>query len=101
MASRKEGDFQAAFIKRIKKSFPGAMVLKNDSNYIQGFPDLTILYRCRWAIIEVKRSPDEPYRPNQEYYLNKASEMSQAYTVYPENAEEVLSALQRSFEDPR
>ena len=39
----REGDFQSKLIKEIKTIFPGSFVLKNDPNYIQGFPDLLIL----------------------------------------------------------
>lgn len=52
----KESAFQAKLIREIKKRFPGAIVLKNDPNYIQGFPDLTILYKDRWAVLEIKQS---------------------------------------------
>ena len=39
-----ESKFQAGLIKELKERFPGCMVLKNDPNYIQGIPDLTVLY---------------------------------------------------------
>lgn len=95
---KKENDFQAKLVKEIKERFPGAIVLKNDPTYIQGIPDLTILYKNKWAMLECKRSSNEPYRPNQQYYLGKAKEMkSYSATIYPENKEEVLDALQRSF----
>lgn len=93
-----ERDFQKNLVKEIKKRFPGSIVMKNDSNYIQGIPDLTLLYKNKWALLEVKKSPDEPFRPNQEYYINKADEMSIARIIFPENQEEVLDELQRSFE---
>ena len=40
-----ESNFQAQLIKELKKMFPGCIVIKNDSSYIQGIPDLTILDR--------------------------------------------------------
>lgn len=43
----KENKFQADLVKEIKKRFPGAIVLKNDANYLQGIPDLTVLWN-RW-----------------------------------------------------
>jgi len=77
--------------------FPGCFVLKNDEQYLQGIPDLTILYGKYWAMLEVKKSSKEPYRPNQEYYLQLLGEMSFTATIFPENEEEVLDALQSAF----
>ena len=53
----KESAFQAKLIREIKKRFPGAIVLKNDPNYIQGFPDLTVLYIVGryWRLSRVKK----------------------------------------------
>lgn len=88
-----EREYQAWLIKRLKKKFIGCEVLKNDSGYIQGIPDLTILYQDKWAMLEVKTSEDSIVRPNQAYYIEKMNRMSFAAFIYPENQEEVLSAL--------
>ncbi len=57
----KESKFQAALIKDIKKQYPGCVVLKNDEQYLQGFPDLTILFpNKQWAVLECKKSENEP-----------------------------------------
>ena len=93
-----ERNYQAELIKKIKTIFPGSMVLKNDPDYIQGFPDLTILYKDRWAVLECKREKKASHQPNQDYYIDKLGEMSFAAFIYPENEEEVLNALQRSLE---
>lgn len=92
-----ENQYQAELIKRIKFLIPGCFVLKQDPNYIQGIPDLLVLYGENWAALEVKRSAKEPYRPNQEYYLGEMDLMSFAKTIYPENENEVLNDLQRSL----
>ena len=92
-----ERDFQAKLIKEIKQIFKGCIVMKNDSSYIQGIPDLLILYRDKWAALEVKKSEDAPHRPNQEYYVELMDEMSYASFVYPENKEEVLYELQQTL----
>ena len=42
--ANKENKFQADLIKELKQLFPGCMILKNDANYIQGIPDLTIFF---------------------------------------------------------
>lgn len=93
----KESDFQGELRKEIERRFPGAMVLKNDSGYIQGIPDLSVFYRDKYAMLEVKRSKNETRRPNQDRYIKKFNEMSFARFVYPENKEEVLNELQELF----
>lgn len=96
-----ERDFQAALIKRIKKRFPGCEVLKNDPENHQGIPDLIILYGNTWAMLEVKRSHSAVRTESQEYYVEIYGAMSFAGFIYPENEEEMLSDLQRSFESRR
>lgn len=93
----KENAFQAALIKELKDLFPGCVVLKNDPNYIQGFPDLTILYKDHWAVLECKRSKSASKRPNQSYYIDQLGEMSYAAFICPENREDVLDELQQAF----
>lgn len=92
-----ENKFQSKLIKEIKNRFPGCIVLKNDSGYIQGIPDLIILFGKRWAALEVKKSNDANHRPNQDYYVDKMNEMSYASFISPENKEEVLDGMERSF----
>lgn len=96
-----ERDFQARLIKEIKERFPGSIVMKNDATYIQGIPDLMVLYKDRWAALEVKKSSTASKRPNQEYYVNAMNEMSFAAFICPENKEEVLNAMEQSFESSR
>ena len=92
-----ENKFQADLIKELKDMFPGCMVLKNDSSYIQGIPDLLILYKDKWASLECKKNRSAIKQPNQEYYVGQMNEMSFSKFIYPENKEEVLNELQRSF----
>lgn len=96
--SRLERQFQAKLIKEIKDRFEGCVVLKTDPNYIQGFPDLLILHKNRWAALEVKRNKGSVQQPNQEWYVNSLNGMSFASFVHPENKEEVLNELQQAFE---
>jgi len=97
----RENTYQARLIKRLYKRFPGCIVLKNDSDYIQGIPDLLILYEDKWAALEVKASQDAPNQPNQEYYIFEMDGMSFAAFIYPEIEKEVLDALQHSFRPRR
>ena len=66
----RESGFQARLIGRLKTMFPGCFVLKNDANYIQGFPDLTVLYKNKWALLECKRGSEAHKQPNQQYYIS-------------------------------
>lgn len=93
----KESEFQSKLIAEIKHRFPEAMVLKTDPCYKQGMPDLLILSRNRWAALEVKRDGDASHRPNQDYYVEKLNDLSFAAFIFPENKEEVLNDMERSF----
>lgn len=92
-----ERDFQASLIKKIKARFDGCIVLKNDPEYLQGIPDLLVLYKNKWAALECKKSKGASRRPNQEYYVSKMDDMSFASFISPENEEEVLNELQQAF----
>lgn len=93
----KESKFQSHLIKTIKDRFPGSMVLKNDAGYIQGIPDLLVLYRDKWAALECKASEKASHQPNQDYYISKMNDMSYAAFVNPSNEEDVLNGMERSF----
>ncbi len=92
-----ESRFQSDLIKELKKRFPGCMVLKNDANYIQGFPDLTILHKDRWAVLECKKGEKEKHQPNQDYYVEKLNGMSYSAFVCPENKQQIMSELEKIF----
>lgn len=95
--TKKERNFQAELITELDELFPGCVILKNDPNYIQGFPDLTILHNDRWAVLECKRDNKATRQPNQDYYVNKLNDMSFSRFIYPENKEEVLNELQQAL----
>lgn len=97
----RENKFQGDLIKDLKSLFPGCIVLKNDPNYIQGIPDLLILYGKKWATLECKKSKDAPVRPNQAYYVKRMNKMSFSRFIFPENKEEVLRELQSAFKSGR
>lgn len=93
-----ESQFQAKLKKRLAERFPGCIVMKNDPNDIQGIPDLTVLYRERWAALECKRSENAKNRQaNQEYYVDKLNGMGFARFIFPENEAEVLQDLEVYF----
>lgn len=93
-----ESQFQSKLIKELKKLFPGCIVMKSDSGYLQGIPDLLILFNDKWAALECKQHSGAKKQPNQEYYVGKMDEMSFSRFICPENKEEVLHDLQQSFQ---
>lgn len=94
----RENKYQAGLIKRLTARFPHCMILKNDSGYLQGIPDLIMLCDERWAMLEVKASAKASHQPNQDYYIEKLDCMGFARFVYPENEAEVIRDLEDYFE---
>lgn len=95
-----ENEYKRGLKIRIENRFPGCIVLKNDEQMLQGIPDMTILWGPQYVVLEVKRSADSPFRPNQQHYLNKISDMGGiAFVIYPENEEEVLDAIQHAYQN--
>lgn len=94
----RENDYQKKLIKTIEKRFPGSIVMKNDSSYIQGIPDLTILYGSKWAALELKRKAKAHKQQNQDYYVKKMNDMSYAKFICPENEEEILNEMEQALE---
>jgi len=102
----RENDFQRGLKKELKERYPGCYVLKNDPTMIQGIPDLTILYKDKWASLEVKKDEATARsamrgksggRPNQTTHVARMNDMSYAAYIYPENKEEILNELDRRF----
>ena len=91
--AKRETVFQHALIKKIKKLLPGCYVLKNDAGYLQGVPDLLVLFEDKWATLECKRSEHEKHRPNQDYHVQQMNDMSFSRFIFPENEEEVLDEM--------
>ena len=89
--------FKRESLKRLETILPGCIILRGDSRYLQGIPDIVVLYRANWAALEYKDHLNAPYQPNQEYYLERMGNMSFAAMVCPENEEAVFYDLQRSF----
>ncbi len=92
-----ERDFQAGLIKELKQRFDGCIITKLDSSYVQGIPDLLILYKDKWATLECKKNSGAKRQPNQKYYVDIMNEMSFSRFICPENKEDVLNDLQQAF----
>ena len=93
-----ENKFQANLIREIKNILPGCIVMKNDSSYIQGIPDLLILYKDKWAALECKKNARASKQPNQEYYVGMMNDMSFAQFICPENKEDILNDLYKTLQ---
>jgi hypothetical protein len=93
-----ENKFKTKLIREIKNRFPGSFVFHLDPTELQGAPDLLVLYKDKWAALEGKKNSTASIRPNQKYYVDLFNHMSFARIIFPENAEEVLDDMERSFE---
>lgn len=96
-----ESEYQARLIRKLRRQYPNAIILKNDTDYLQGIPDLLVLEGPNWAALEVKASQRSPVQPNQEYYIDTMDDMSFADFIYPDSEEEVLDALQQTLRPRR
>lgn len=92
-----EAQYQRKLIDKLRLLFPNCIILKNDPTYLQGIPDILILYQDRWAMLEVKFDVDSRRQPNQEYYVALLDEMSFASFINPYNEGTVLYDLQCAF----
>ena len=96
-----ESKFKRDLVKDLHYLFPGSIVLKNDPNYLQGIPDLLILFEDKWAALETKKSKGSIRQVNQEYYIDLLNRMSYASFINPRNREQVLNELQQTFQSHR
>ena len=92
-----ESEFQKRLKKELKERYPDSYVLKTDCNDIQGMPDLLILYKNKWAALEVKKNKTASHRPNQDYHVERLNKMSYSAFIYPENKEEIFNDLDHAF----
>lgn len=92
-----ETAYRRGLITRIKTRFPGCVIMKNDPTEMQGVPDILILYRNTWAMLEIKKSPSAARQANQDHYVAEFNNMSFASFINPDNEEDVLNDLQSTF----
>lgn len=79
--------------------FPNSLVLKNDPNYMQGVPDLVVLFgNGKWATLEVKQSGNSSHRPNQDYWVKTLDDWGFSAFIYPENEKDVFYGLERTLQ---
>lgn len=92
-----EAQYQAKLIRKIKRRIPGCVVIKNDPNYQQGFPDWTIFCGPKWGTLEIKRERRSSTQPNQEYFVSMLNDMGFSAFIFPENEEEVLREMEHAL----
>lgn len=92
-----EAQYHNRLINKIRDLLPGCIILRNDPRFMQGVPDIIILFRDKWAMLEIKIADKAGVRPNQQYYIDLLNEMSFASFINPENEGMVLDDLQQSF----
>lgn len=97
MGQESETKFQSRLIKELKSRFEGSIVMKLDSGYKQGVPDLLILFGDRWATLECKKNATASHRPNQDLYVERMNTMSFSRFIFPENKDAVLEELATFF----
>lgn len=89
-----ETRFQSRLIRELEAQFPGAVVLKTDPSYIQGFPDLLFLHDSFWGTLEVKRARTSARQPNQTYWAQRLNLMSFSRFIYPGNMVDIIEELE-------
>ena len=92
-----ESKFKTKLIKEIRVRLPGSFVFHLDPSERQGVPDLIVLYKDKWAVLEGKRKSKATHQPNQDFYVWLFNEMSFARIIFPENAKEVLDEMERAL----
>jgi hypothetical protein len=92
-----EMQYRMQLVNKLREIFPGCIILKNDPAYMQGVPDIILLFENMWAMLEIKIGSAAHKQPNQEYYIALLNRMSFASFIYPENEEDVLYDLQLAF----
>lgn len=89
-----ESVYQNNLINHIRRRLPNCMIVKNDSSYRQGIPDLAIFNGAKYAMLEVKRSEKAHHQPNQDFYVNQINDIGGfAAFIYPENEDEILEKM--------
>jgi hypothetical protein len=99
--TKAESKFQDSLIRELRKMFAGCIILKNDPDYLQGIPDLLVLFGNKWAMLECKAAFASRRQPNQDYYIELLNDMSFAAFIHPDNKDQVLHDLQRAFRSRR
>lgn len=93
-----ESEFNSELKAKLDNRFPGCVVIKQDPmTSFQGVPDHLVLYEDHWALLEAKRGGKADRQPNQPYHVNRLNELSFSAFINPDNCDEVLDDLERTW----
>ena len=95
-----EAQYQSKLKEKLQERMPDAYIMKMDptANGIQGFADLLILRKNKWAVLEVKKDENAPHRPNQDYYVEQVKKMGNfSAFIFPQNEKEIMDELERAL----
>lgn len=92
-----ESKYKVGLKQRIRQRFPGCILMKPDEQYMQGVPDILVLFKNTWAMLEVKRAKGAPKQANQDHWIRIFGNMSFASFIDPSNESEVLDAMESAF----
>ena len=91
-----ESKFQLSVKKEIEDRLPESTVIRGFTG-IQGFPDILVLYKGRFAVLEAKKEEEAEVRPNQKYWIGRFGEHAFSSFIYPENRKEVLDEMEHTL----
>jgi len=93
----RERKFEDALITKIKEKFQDVILITNDG--YQSRPDILILFKGGWAVLQIKKSKNSFPLPSQKIWMEMLSDIACfASWVYPENEKEVLEHLEIALE---
>lgn len=93
-----ERDFKQKFQKELKKRVKPVAILqyKQDATTLKGFPDCICVLEAITIFIEYKKSKNARFQEGQKLWAERLTEANHfVFTVFPENAEEVLKEIER------
>lgn len=94
----KEKDFKQRFQRELKKRVKPVAILqyKQDSTTLKGFPDTIVILEGITVFIEYKQSKRAKFQEGQKLWQERLTDACHyAFICYPENAEEVLTEIER------
>lgn len=95
----KESDFQKEVAGWLRKQ--GCRVIKQDPaiGKQKGIPDLLVLYKKAWMMLEIKASKTSKFRPGQKKMIDTFGEWSYTRVVFPENFDIIKNEISKILDE--